>query len=1171
MAKKDLAFMESHVQKANRIFKIALSFLIFLELTLTVRGLIFFDLAKRQLRLYLYTYLFLLIASIVAMWILLRCKDSKKVILSTYLYAFCLMAWSSVVTCLDFYTNADSGIILYVMTCISVGLITLIKPQFFLAYLATSGSFFLIFSAYLRGWQPFSSDFYINFAVFLVVAVFVNAHNYNLSKRAYEAGKKLQRQSYIDQLTNIFNRRRLKEKLTEYLTQKRPFLCVLLDVDNLKCINDTYGHPKGDECLCSIANGLTARFGEQVYRFGGDEFIALAEGEITAVFDKLDELNRELIDSPSQMDLHISAGIYEAKGTETTSEVFTRADTALYEAKNSGKGKWSLYKEDAEEAASLQTPSTKEIAEEDVGTMDALNGTSSLLSVYDKRNKRFTYHEDFFDYFNSAPTNLPLWDFLEQRGIASGEDAAQIKQIILSLDEKNSVFLSVYSFGVMGRHILSFTYVKDSVVILVKLFDQGDLDAETIKYDDLTRLPSRKFFCREVEKLCEESEGRSHALFFFDIVKFKSINDIFGYKRGDEILKYVAGVLQSGLLPIRCASRVFADKFAFLADVTEESAEEIANRLIAEIKKYDITFELIINVGVYLGDGKNESGNVMLDKATLAQDAIKGDYNKWVSFYNEDIRNAIINEQEIFADMNAALTEEQFLVYYQPQYNHSTGMLVGAEALVRWKHPQKGMIAPSKFIPVFEKNGFITTLDFYVFDKAARFIRKSLDERYSVVPVSVNFSKHDIFSQNFVETLEKIRKKHDVAAKYLHLEITENVLVGNNQAVNDVIRRLHERGYVIEMDDFGSGYSSLNVLKDLDFDVIKLDMLFLKDEGNNRRGGTILSSVVNMAKWLRLPIIAEGVETVEQADFLRSIGCNYIQGYLYSKPLPEEDYVKLVSNSHIGAIIPQMDINEKLHTENFWKPSSLETLIFSNLVGAACIFNYHRKTRTMEILRVNKKYLQELGMNLTEEEFIHNDPWKTLDEENRAIYLATMKLAAETKEEQECETWRVLRSACCGTERFFIRSTMTVIGESENQVLFYCTIRNITAERTQANSMQEAEKRFKMASEQANMYFWEYTIATKEMRPCFRCMRDLGLPPLLRNYPDSAIERGIFPPEVADTYREWHVRLANGEKELEGIMPLTLDRVPFRVKYTTEFDENGRPVKAYGSAVLIVE
>ncbi len=805
------------------------------------------------------------------------------------------------------------------------------------------------------------------------------------------------------------------------------------------------------------------------------------------------------------------------------------------------------------------------------GMTETLQHISSLLAVYDKKTNTFSYHEDLIAHFKTSPEGMLFWDFLAKSGITSEEDAEKIRQAVFALDEKHSVFFSVYSFGVLGRYILSYTYFDEKVVILLKLFDQGDLDDETIKYDELTKLIAREFFCKEIEKIHQRNPQIAYAVFFFDIVKFKAINDIFGYEEGDAILKYIADFLRSGALPVVCASRISGDKFACLADVTNADVEEIAKRLIDAVKAYKISFEMIVNVGAYALTDADGNGNGMLDKAILAQASVKGDYNKSVAVYDENIRNAMLSEQEVFAEMNAALAGEHFVVYYQPQYNHSTGMLVGAEALVRWQHPQKGMISPAQFIPVFEKNGFITKLDFYVFEKVAAFIQRSLEKGYSVVPVSVNFSKHDIFSQDFVETLDAIRAKYGVPAKYLRIEITESVLVGNNTAVNEIINRLHERGYVIEMDDFGSGYSSLNVLKDLDFDIIKLDMLFMRNEGKNKRGGTILSSVVNMAKWLNLPIIAEGVETAEQADFLQSIGCNYIQGYLYSKPLPEAEYVKLISGSHIGAIVPQMHINEKLHAENFWDPSSQETLIFSNFVGAAVIFSYNRSAKTMEILRVNPKYLKELGMNLTEKEIILKNPLDTLDEANQAAYIAVLERAIETGEEQEIETWREIRSDCCGVEHFWIRSNMIAIGSSNDQVLFYCTIRNITYEKQNMDAMREGEKRFKMASEQANMYFWEYTVATKEMRPCFRCMRDLGLPPLLRNYPDSAIEQGVFPPEVADMYRDWHVQIEHGAKELEAVIPLTMDRIPFRVKYTTEFDENGHPVKAYGSAVLVVE
>ncbi len=802
---------------------------------------------------------------------------------------------------------------------------------------------------------------------------------------------------------------------------------------------------------------------------------------------------------------------------------------------------------------------------------EALKGISSLLVVYDKKTGETSYHKDIVDYFGISPEGMPFWRFLFKNGIINAEDEAAIKAAVYALDEENCVFFSVYSFGVKGRHILSYTYIENKVIILVKLFDQGDLDDETIKYDELTRLIERNHFCRDIARLNEQNIDTPYAICFFDIVKFKAINDIFGYKKGDELLLHIADILKSGNLPILSASRISADKFAFLADTTEQSAEQITEILIEKITKFDIPLEIAVNAGIY-GIPKNEkSGDSMLDRAMLAQSVIKGSYTKKINRYDEKLRDAVLSEQEIFGEMNNALHEEQFKVYYQPQYNHSTGMLVGAEALVRWVHPVKGIISPASFIPIFEKNGFITRLDLYVFEKVTAFIKKSLDNNFSAVPVSVNFSKHDIFSPSFVETLDEIRERYGVPAKYLRVEITESVLVGNNNAVNDILHKLHERGYVVEMDDFGSGYSSLNVLKDLDFDIIKLDMMFLQNRGKNNRGGTILSSVVNMAKWLHIPVIAEGVETMEQADFLKSIGCNYIQGYLYSKPIPEHEYEELVSKSHIGALIPQMNLVEAFNTANFWEPSSLETLIFSNLVGAAAIFSYDKMSGRVEILRVNQKYLRELGMNLSEKDIIHSNPMDTLNEFNKNIYLATLERAIESGEEEECETWREIHSDCCGDEEFCIRSTVTVIGVSDNQILFYSMIRNITSEKRSYDSMLDTEKRFKMASEQANIYFWEYTIATREMRPCFRCMRDLGLPPLLRNYPDSAIERGIFPPEVADMYRDWHVQVANGVRELEAVIPLTPNRVPFHVRYTTEFDENGHPVKAYGSATLVVD
>lgn len=220
---------------------------------------------------------------------------------------------------------------------------------------------------------------------------------------------------------------------------------------------------------------------------------------------------------------------------------------------------------------------------------------------------------------------------------------------------------------------------------------------------------------------------------------------------------------------------------------------------------------------------------------------------------------------------------------------------------------------------------------------------------------------------------------------------------------------------------------------------------------------------------------------------------------------------------------------------------------------------------------MNQKYVRELGMNLSESEIISFKPYDTLEGSSQKIYRETLENVVATREEQECETWRVIKSECCGTERICIRSSIQLIGESKVSRLFYVMVRNITIEKNALDNMRDSERRFKAASEQANIYYWEYTVATKEMRPCFRCQRDLGVPPLVRNYPEPLIENGTFPEDFADMYRDIMHQIDGGAKRLEAIIPLTKERVPYHVRYTTEFDENGNPIKAYGSATLVVD
>ena len=807
----------------------------------------------------------------------------------------------------------------------------------------------------------------------------------------------------------------------------------------------------------------------------------------------------------------------------------------------------------------------------------------SQVIMYDCVSGAFSYPETISEMFSAKFDDRPFWDILKEDGLCTEEIANRIHSLINELsvaDCRKALYEEYflkndgqegkwYCLGIVstipGTEVtLTVTDINDEIVAAQRFKQRAE-------YDELTGILNRNTFCRmvdaTVQKNPEAARTGQYAMVYCDMLRFKAINDMFGMEEGDRVLCYVAELIDELSGENGFACRIGSDRFAFFTNTYGVALEQLFEQLFERLTAYKLPFAIACNLGVYVTGDADVSAVAMMDRAILAQSKIKGSHTVKFNYYTEELRNDLLSEQEISGVMEEALAQEQFLVYYQPQYNHATGGLVGAEGLVRWKHPERGLISPGLFIPIFERNGFITKLDFYVFEHVCRFLRKCIDRNLPVVPISSNFSRYDIFQPQFVEKLEELRKKYDVPVKYLRVEITESVVVGGSARVNEIVRRLREHGYVVEMDDFGSGYSSLNVLREVDLDVIKLDMLFLSEKDDNNRGGTIISSIVRMAKWLDMPVIAEGVETVSQADFLKSIGCEYIQGYLYSKPLPEAEFEVLLEKNRIDTKGLQENVSQVLHANDFWEPKSQETLIFSNFVGGAAIFEYHNGSA--EILRVNKKYLRELGMNLSEKDLIETDPFTFFDEENGRIYCEALHLAVETGEEQECDTWRTVASSCCGDEKICIRSNVRMIGHCGNRYLFYSMIRNVTMEKEYQKALLDNERRFKMASEHANMYYWEYTVATKEMRPCFRCMRDFGLPALLTNYPDSAIEMGVFPPEVADMYRDWHRQITEGVPTLEAVMPLTVGRVPFRVKYTTEFDENGKPIKAYGSATLI--
>ena len=440
----------------------------------------------------------------------------------------------------------------------------------------------------------------------------------------------------------------------------------------------------------------------------------------------------------------------------------------------------------------------------------------------------------------------------------------------------------------------------------------------------------------------------------------------------------------------------------------------------------------------------------------MAENSIKGRYDAYIAQYDESMRDQLLQEQKIVDEMRDALANGEFEVWFQPQINHASGALVGAEALVRWRHPQRGLISPGVFIPVFERNGFIYEMDKFVWERTCVCLRKWLDEGRKPLPVSANISRYDLFRTDIIEVIGALTEQYQIPTQLLRFEVTESAFAESTDRVIDVVERLRAGGFMVEIDDFGSGYSSLNTLKDVPADILKLDMRFLENGRNSARGGNILESIVRMAKWLGMPVIAEGVETREQADYLKSIGCYYIQGYLYARPMTAGEYEAFTKGFSKESEMLRLETVENMDNNAFWDPASMETLIFNSYVGAACIFEYHNG-RT-ELLRINENYARELGFNASTAGEAHKlalDAY--MDAENERILQDNILYAIETGAEASCEIR--LDGLNAKQAQIYIRTIVRVIARTGKRYLLYGTILNMTA-------LRESERKERAAYEQ---------------------------------------------------------------------------------------------------------
>lgn len=422
-----------------------------------------------------------------------------------------------------------------------------------------------------------------------------------------------------------------------------------------------------------------------------------------------------------------------------------------------------------------------------------------------------------------------------------------------------------------------------------------------LQYDRLTGVYTREFFYRKLRERLDANPDKSYCIVCANVENFKLFNDTFGVREGDRLLRAIADILRKMAGKENFCGRFRADRFLFLQEADPRWLTGEGKELEPEVLNHKVTFRW----GVYEITDRTVQVEQMCDRVLLAAHSIKGKYNQFLAVYDDALRAKLLREQAISDAMEPALANGEFLVYLQPKYSLKRGCIAGAEALVRWIHPQWGFLSPGEFIPLFEKNGFIPRLDRYMWDKVCRLLGQWKREGHPMIPISVNVSRADIFQQDLVKTLMGLTQKYGVEPKYLHLEITESAYVDNADRIVEKLKELRQLGFPIEMDDFGSGYSSLNMLGKLRMDVLKLDMQFVRNETGKPEDRSILRDIVTMGHRLGLGIVAEGAETQQQVERLKAAGCDYVQGYFFAKPMPLDQFEEHWKAQNYAHVLPE--------------------------------------------------------------------------------------------------------------------------------------------------------------------------------------------------------------------------------------------------------------------------
>lgn len=475
-------------------------------------------------------------------------------------------------------------------------------------------------------------------------------------------------------------------------------------------------------------------------------------------------------------------------------------------------------------------------------------------------------------------------------GVAKGWNLLYMIPVDFVAQKSREILLQTFVFCAMALLLLVFL-----IAYILRMRDAARAGLERLAYyDTLTGRYNLNYFLCHAAAILKENAAISYAVLCLDVKNFKYVNKTYGYEVGDALICDLARTLDENFNGKELSARVSNDRFAVLYTM-EEHPKLLRYYAVLEEFIHRQSFGAVrvsveVRTGIYEISNRSEKVLEMVDKATLALTAAKKTPLLQGVFYDETLLQSYVHEEELKEMMHTAMAAGEFKVYLQPKFDLRERRFTAAEALVRWDSRKKGRMRPDAFIPFFEKNGFVIELDFYMLEEVCRKVRAWLDTGAETAVISVNQSRIHMDNPLYLERLEALLRKYELPPHLIELELTESMFFSDHAKMIEIISRMHELGFLVSMDDFGAGYSSLHLLKEIPVDILKLDKGFLDEMEASERSRIIVRQVVEMARQLGMRVVSEGVETKEQAEFLEKIGCDFLQGYLYAKPMPMEAF-----------------------------------------------------------------------------------------------------------------------------------------------------------------------------------------------------------------------------------------------------------------------------------------